>query len=164
MATKTPGKKKGGNGKKSVKAEKNPVQMEIIKPEEMEPLGDRDLLLKPVNSWRTYIRRLLNEDGSYKRKYTYQVALAAQSMKLLQECYLEIMRLPEGERFSRSELSRENNARKVANPLVLTYIRLDAMCRANLRALGLNMDNLIGGFSTGDQDDELVQVMKALKQ
>ena len=161
---KNPGNKKSKSGKKSVKLEKNPAEMEIVIPEQMESLDDRNLLLKPVNSWRTYIRRLLNEDGSYKKKYTYQVALAAQSMKLLRECYLEIMRLPEGERFSRSELSRENNARKVANPLVLTYIRLDAMCRANLRALGLNMDNLIGGFSTGDQDDELVQVMKALKQ
>lgn len=161
---KNPGNKKSKSGKKSVKLEKNPAEMEIVIPEQMEPLDDRSLLLKPVNSWRTYIKRLLNEDGSYKKKYTYQVALAAQSMKLLQECYLEIMRLPEGERFSRSELSRENNARKVANPLVLTYIRLNAMCRANLRALGLNMDNLIGGFSTGDQDDELVQVMKALKQ
>ena len=161
---KNPGNKKNKSGKKSVKLEKNPAEMEIVIPEQMEPLDDRSLLLKPVNSWRTYIRRLLNEDGSYKKKYTYQVALAAQSMKLLQECYLEIMRLPEGERFSRSEVSREGNARKAANPLVLTYIRLDAMCRANLRALGLNMDNLIGGFSTGDQDDELVQVMKALKQ
>ena len=72
------------------------VETTVVVPEQMEPLNDRDLLLKPVNSWRTYIRRLLNEDGSYKRKYTYQVALAAQSMKLLQECYLEIMRLPEG--------------------------------------------------------------------
>jgi len=164
MATKTPGKKKGRNGKKSVKAEKNPVQMEIIKPEEMEPLGDRDLLLKPVNSWRTYIRRLLNEDGSYKRKYTYQVALAAQSMKLLQECYLEIMRLPEGQRFALNELSREGNSRKVSNPVVLSYIRIDAMCRANLRALGLNMDNLIGGMSQGESDDPLANLMKALKQ
>lgn len=161
---KTPGNKKSKNGKKSVKAEKNPVKMEIIKPEEMEPLGDRDLLLKPVNSWRTYIRRLLNEDGSYKRKYTYQVALAAQSMKLLQECYLEIMRLPEGTRFSLSEVSREGNARKVSNPVVLTYIRIDAMCRANLRALGLNMDNLIGGMSQGETDDPLANLMKALKQ
>ena len=144
----------------------NPVTVEdaVLVPEQMEPLNDRDLLLKPVNSWRTYIRRLLNEDGSYKRKYTYQVALAAQSMKLLQECYLEIMRLPEGQRFSLEEISREGNARKVSNPMVLTYIRIDAMCRNNLRALGLNMDNLIGGQSQGESDDPLANLMKALKQ
>ena len=144
----------------------NPVTVEdaVLVPEQMEPLNDRDLLLKPVNSWRTYIRRLLNEDGSYKRKYTYPVALAAQSMKLLQECYLEIMRLPEGQRFSLEEISREGNARKVSNPMVLTYIRIDAMCRNNLRALGLNMDNLIGGQSQGESDDPLANLMKALKQ
>ena len=140
------------------------VETTVVVPEQMEPLNDRDLLLKPVNSWRTYIRRLLNEDGSYKRKYTYQVALAAQSMKLLQECYLEIMRLPEGQRFALNELSREGNSRKVSNPVVLSYIRIDAMCRNNLRALGLNMDNLIGGQSQGESDDPLANLMKALKQ
>jgi hypothetical protein len=85
-------------------------------------------------------------------------------MKLLQECYLEIMRLPEGQRFALNELSREGNSRKVSNPVVLSYIRIDAMCRANLRALGLNMDNLIGGMSQGESDDPLANLMKALKQ
>lgn len=162
MSGKAESKKAKAVSRKTVKSK--PVEVEVLVPEAVEPLPDRDLHLKAVNSWRTYIRRLLNEDGSYKRKYTYQVALAAQSMKLLQECYLEIMAMPEGQRFNLSELSREGNTRKVSNPAVLTYIKMDAMCRANLRALGLNMDNLIGGISAGATDDPLAALMKALQQ
>lgn len=151
--------------KKSVKTSrpKKPV-LAIVKAEEIDPLAECELLLKRVNQNKNYIRRLLNEDGTYKKKYSYQVTLAAQSLRLLQDCYLEIMSSEEGKRFSLTEQSREGNPRQVYNPKVMTYIRLDAMVRANLAALGLNMNNLIGGRDTGSIDDPLVAVMKALQQ
>lgn len=156
-------------GNKSVKRTRKPAKqpaikvvptMEVVKAEEIDPLAERDTILKSVNSWRSYIRKLLNEDGTYKRKFTYQVQLAAQSLRLLQEVYIEIMRGKEGERFTVTELSREGNSRKSINPLVTAYCKIDAMARANLRALGMNLDKVVGSIPLGEGADMLKTLME----
>ena len=94
-------------------------------PDVFDPASDRAEILKPVRSMRTYLRRLLNEDGSYKRKYNQQLKLTAQSLMLLEDCYLEIMHLKGEQRYVSTETSREGNARKSTSALVKTYIKLD---------------------------------------
>lgn len=143
--------------KKQPKAGKSVTVAHVMTDDEQ-----REAIMKPVNQWRSYIRRLLNEDDTYRRKYTHQVTLAAQSMRLLQECYIEICRLTDG-RFTIKELSREGNSRLSENPLVLMYIRLDAMCRKNLAALGMNMSNLIEGSGKSDDSDPLRELMEKMR-
>ena len=170
-------KKMSGSGKsaktKAVKKEaaavkekkQAPADDSIIVPETVElskalDAAERQLLLKPVQSWRTYIRRLLNEDGTYKRKYTYQVTLLAQSLRLLQECYLEIMKLPEGERMTAIEYSREGDPRAKEHPLVTMYIKIDSMCRRNAAALGMNMLKMIDDGQINPPSDPLENLMQ----
>lgn len=120
----------------------------------------RSVVMKPVNQWRSYIRRLLNESGTYDRKYGYQVTLTAQSLRLLQSCYFELMSLNHGERFTVRGISREGNARLSENPLATMYIKLDAMCRRNLTALGMNMNNLVEGAGAKSESDPLFTLME----
>lgn len=131
-------------------------------PERM-TLEQRKDLLKPVEQWRTYIRRILNADGTYKPKHTYQVTLAAQSLRLLQECYLQILRDEESHRFVTTEISREGNERMSENPQMTLYIKLDAMCRKNLSALGMNMDRLIAESGLSNAPDPLKELMEKMQ-
>lgn len=174
MATKRTGNKKTKTGKKSVKSGKktavmvkNPLPLapfQVLTGEEVDPIGQRERIEKDIRSLRTYMRRLLTEDDSYKRKYSYQLTLAAQSLRLLQECYVEIMRAKEGERFTVDEKSREGNGRKSKHPLISAYCQIDAICRANLRALGMNMERLSASGLPGEGPDALVALMKNLTQ
>lgn len=135
-----------------------------IMPEVYNPASERAEVLKPVRSMRTYLRRLLNEDGSYKRKYNQQLKLTAQSLMLLEDCYLEIMHLKGEQRYVSTETSREGNARKSTSALVKTYIRLDAMARKNLAALGMNMERYTRTPGTGDGNDALDALLQELNR
>lgn len=119
--------------------------------------------MKPVNQWRSYIRRLLNESGTYDRKYGYQVTLTAQSLRLLQSCYFELMSQNGDSRFTVTEKSREGNDRLSENPLATMYIKLDAMCRRNLTALGMNMDRLVESAGANSGQDPLFTLMAKVK-
>ena len=181
MANKKSDKTRAENGKKSVKngketaknGKKSALSVEIPMPpsptmvlsgEWFDPLEQREKIEKDVKSLRTYMRRLLSEDDTYKRKYTYQLTMAAQSLRLLQECYVEIMRAKVGERFTINEKSREGNGRKSKHPLISAYCQIDAICRANLRALGMNMERLGSTGLPTDGQDELSTIMKNLMQ
>lgn len=174
MATKKDGNKKTRNGKKSAKSGKKSVKVvekqlplspfQVVTGEEIDPIGQREKIEKDVKSLRTYMRRLLTEDESYKRKYSYQLTLAAQSLRLLQECYIEIMRAKEGERFTINEKSREGNGRKSKHPLISAYCQIDAICRTNLRALGMNMERLGASGLPAEGNDELKALMRNLTQ
>ena len=133
-----------------------------IMPEVYDPASERAEVLKPVRSMRTYLRRLLNEDGSYKRKYNQQLKLTAQSLMLLEDCYLEIMRLKGEQRYVSTETSREGNARKSTSALVKTYIKLDAMARKNLAALGMNMERYARTPGAGNGNDALDTLLQTL--
>jgi len=133
-----------------------------IMPEVYDPASERAEVLKPVRSMRTYLRRLLNEDGSYKRKYNQQLKLTAQSLMLLEDCYLEIMHLKGEQRYVSTETSREGNARKSTSALVKTYIKLDAMARKNLAALGMNMERYARTPGAGDGNDALDTLLQTL--
>jgi hypothetical protein len=131
-------------------------------PELYDPEANRDEILKPVRSMRTYLRRLLNEDGSYKRKYNQQLKLTAQALMLLEDCYLEIMKAKGELRYVSTETSREGNARKSTSALIKTYIRLDAMARKNLAALGMNMERYARTPGMGDGNDALDALLQDL--
>ena len=137
-------------------------EQDPIMPEVYDPASERAEVLKPVRSMRTYLRRLLNEDGSYKRKYNQQLKLTAQSLMLLEDCYLEIMRLKGEQRYVSTETSREGNARKSTSALVKTYIKLDAMARKNLAALGMNMERYARTPGMGDGNDALDNLLQTL--
>lgn len=123
----------------------------------------REIVMRPVNQWRSYIRRLLSESGTYDRRYTYQVTLAAQSLRLLQDCYFQLMRESQDCRYTVSEKSREGNDRKSESPLATMYIKLDAMCRRNLAALGMNMNNLVEGAGQKSENDPLRDLMERMR-
>ena len=133
-------------------------------PDVYDPASDRAEILKPVRSMRTYLRRLLNEDGSYKRKYNQQLKLTAQSLMLLEDCYLEIMKRKDAGRYVSSELSREGNVREDTSALVKTYIKLDAMARKNLAALGMNMERYARTPGPGDGNDALDELLANLNR
>ena len=135
-----------------------------IMPEVYDPASERAEVLKPVRSMRTYLRRLLNEDGSYKRKYNQQLKLTAQSLMLLEDCYLEIMKLKDAGRYVSTETSREGNARQGTSALVKTYIKLDAMARKNLTALGMNMERYARTPGPGDGNDALDALFQDLNR
>lgn len=135
---------------------------DALLPEVYDPEADRAEVLKPVRSMRTYLRRLLNEDGSYKRKYNQQLKLTAQALMLLEDCYLEIMKAKSESRYVSTETSREGNARKSTSALVKTYIRLDAMARKNLAALGMNMERYARTPGPGDGNDALDALLQDL--
>jgi len=170
MAT---GNKKSKSGKKSAKSGKRTAKVmekqmplspfQVVTAETIDPAGQREKIEKDVKSLRTYMRRLLTEDDSYKRKYSYQLTMAAQSLRLLQECYVEIMRLKEGDRFTINEKSREGNGRKSKHPIISAYCQIDAICRANLRALGMNMERLGASGLPVEGPDALFAIMKNLQ-
>ena len=170
MAT---GNKKSKSGKKSVRSGKKSAKVvekqlplspfQVVTAEDVDPIGQREKIEKDVKSLRTYMRRLLTEDDSYKRKYSYQLTMAAQSLRLLQECYVEIMRSKEGDRFTINEKSREGNGRKSKHPLISAYCQIDAICRANLRALGMNMERLGASGLPTEGPNELMAIMKNLQ-
>ena len=135
-----------------------------IMPEVYDPASERAEVLKPVRSMRTYLRRLLNEDGSYKRKYNQQLKLTAQSLMLLEDCYLEIMKRKDASRYVSTETSREGNARQDTSALVKTYIKLDAMARKNLAALGMNMERYARTPGMGDGNDSLDALLQDLNR
>ena len=139
--------------------DKDPLVPELYNPE-----ANRDEILKPVRSMRTYLRRLLNEDGSYKKKYSQQLKLTAQALMLLEDCYLEIMKAKGESRYVSTETSREGNARKSTSALVKTYIRLDAMARKNLAALGMNMERYARTPGAGDGNDALDALLQDLNR
>ena len=161
-----PGKKSAKSGKKSAKTKEIPMPVspfQVMTAEDFDPIGQREKIEKDVKSLRTYMRRLLTEDDSYKRKYTYQLTMAAQSLRLLQECYVEIMRAKAGERFTINEKSREGNGRKSKHPLISAYCQIDAVCRANLRALGMNMERLGSTGLPSEGPNELMAIMRNLQ-
>jgi hypothetical protein len=160
------GKKSVKTGKKSAKTKEIPMPVspfQVMTAEDFDPIGQREKIEKDVKSLRTYMRRLLTEDDSYKRKYTYQLTMAAQSLRLLQECYVEIMRAKAGERFTINEKSREGNGRKSKHPLISAYCQIDAVCRANLRALGMNMERLGASGLPSEGPNELMAIMRNLQ-
>jgi len=126
---------------------------------------EQETAKKQVDSRRNYLRRLLTDDKSYKRKYSPQLTLAAQSLLLLKECYAEIMEEPFGDRMTITEISREGNFRKIENPLVTLYIKLDTMCRKNLRALGMNAEAVATAITevTVENNDPLKALMEKMK-
>ena len=109
-----------------------------LAPDVYDPALDRAEILKPVRSMRTYLRRLLNEDGSYKRKYNQQLKLTAQSLMLLEDCYLEIMTQKGEARYVSTETSREGNARNVricslnVNACVCAYMPVASAIKATI--------------------------------
>ena len=162
---KTKNKGKGRKVKKAVTEEpEDVVTLEVIVPETYDPAKERAQLLKPMHSMRTYLRRLLNEDGSYKKKYSQQLKLTAQSVMLLEDCYMEIMRRKGASRYTSIETSREGNPRQDTAALIKTYIRLDQMCRRNLAALGMNMERYARTPGPGDGNDSLDAFMQELNQ
>lgn len=126
---------------------------------------EQETAKKQVDSRRNYLRRLLTDDKSYKRKYSPQLTLAAQSLLLLKECYAEIMMKPSGERMTITEISREDNSRTTESPLVTLYIKLDTMCRKNLRALGMNAEAVATAITevTVENNDPLKALMEKMK-
>lgn len=146
------------SAKKQPKTNRSAAVAHVITEDEQ-----REAAMKPVNQWRSYIRRLLNEDSTYKRKYTYQVTLAAQSLHLLQDCYFEIQK-QQGDKFTVTEISREGNPRKAENPLVTMYIKLNAMCMKNLSALGMNMTNLVEPLEKAGAEDPLKALMEMMQK
>lgn len=133
-------------------------------PEVYDPASKRAEILKPVRSMRTYLRRLLNEDGSYKKKYNQQLKLTSQALMLLEDCYLEIMNHKDAARYVSTETSREGNARQSTSALIKTYIRLDAMARKNLAALGMNMERYARTPGQGDGNDMLDALLNDLNR
>ena len=161
------GKKSAKSGKKTAISVENPMPVSpftVMTAEDFDPIGQREKIEKDIRNLRTYMRRLLSEDGSYQRKYSYQLTMAAQSLRLLQECYVEIMRAKPGTRFTVDEKSREGNGRKSKHPLISAYCQIDAICRANLRALGMNMERLASSGLPAEGQDMLVTLMKNLTQ
>lgn len=142
-------------------AKSRPAVAKVMTEEEQ-----RAVAMKPVVQWKNYIRRMLNEDGSYEKKYTYQVTLTAQSLRLLDDIYYQITQSPEARRYVLEETSREGNPRKVENPLLNMYIKMNKLCQQNLAALGMNMVKITGDGPQGNGDDSkdpLMALMSKMK-
>ena len=94
---------------------------------------------KKINSKKTYIIRLLKEQGKYTKELSMQVTLTAQLLVRTETLADEI--LSDSHHAEEVELSREGHTRKSISPKEKLYLDFVQQSQRALRALGMNTDS-----------------------
>lgn len=113
---------------------------------------------KLVANLKTTIRRLMVEEGTYKKGKTYQVEAAASTMLLWRKIRDAAMRT---EAPTIVETSRESDSRTKLNPVFQLYVQFTNLLRHDLRALALNFDaKALPADDEDEGNDVLSQLMR----
>lgn len=113
---------------------------------------------KLVANLKTTIRRLMVEEGTYKKGKTYQVEAAASTILLWRKIRDAAMRT-EGPTIV--ETSRESDSRTKLNPVFQLYVHFTNLLRRDLRALALNFDaKALPADDEDEGNDVLSQLMR----
>ncbi len=159
---KTKGKHRGYNEKALPKPQETPPRTAALPPRtsEDEAKAGRKRIEGKIRSKKTYIVKLLKQQGKYTEELAYQVDITA---KLLVRADLlgdEI--LSDGHKAVNVEYSREGNERVTIDPKEKLYIELLEKGQRALRALGMNTESKerktdnddFGGFMAAMQEDD----------
>ena len=137
---KTKGKKRGYSEKfpaQSVPAEPVPSVPELPAPDDA-PSKEGKVVLKRIKNKKSYIVKLLKQQGKYTAELSMQVNIAAQLLVRTDMLADEIFN--EGHRAVNVEISREGNERESISPKEKLYLDLVQQSQRALRALGMNTD------------------------
>lgn len=137
---KTKGKKRGYSEKfptQSVPAEPVPSVPELPAPDDA-PGKEGKVVLKRIKNKKSYIVKLLKQQGKYTAELSMQVNIAAQLLVRTDMLADEIFN--EGHRAVNVEISREGNERESISPKEKLYLDLVQQSQKALRALGMNTD------------------------
>ena len=102
------------------------------------PSKEGKVVLKRIKNKKSYIVKLLKQQGKYTAELSMQVNIAAQLLVRTDMLADEIFN--EGHRAVNVEISREGNERESISPKEKLYLDLVQQSQRALRALGMNTD------------------------
>lgn len=114
---------------------------------------------KKLENLRRTIRKLLNEQGKYRKELTYQVEVAASTLIAWRKVRDEAISI---QRIVLKETSREGDERWKAHPIFEMYAKMTDVLRRDLRALQMNKEREKAMEDEGDGGDGLTELMAAL--
>lgn len=114
---------------------------------------------KKLENLRRTIRKLLNEQGKYRKELTYQVEVAASTLLAWRKVRDEAITV---QRIVLRETSREGDERWKAHPIFEMYAKMTDVLRRDLRALQMNKEREKALEDDGEGGDGLTELMAAL--
>lgn len=114
---------------------------------------------KKLENLRRTIRKLLNEQGKYRKELTYQVEVAASTLMAWRKVRDEAITV---QRIVLRETSREGDERWKAHPIFEMYAKMTDVLRRDLRALQMNKEREKALEDDGEGGDGLTELMAAL--
>lgn len=114
---------------------------------------------KKLENLRRTIRKLLNEQGKYRKELTYQVEVAASTLLAWRKVRDEAISI---QRIVLRETSREGDERWKAHPIFEMYAKMTDVLRRDLRALQMNKEREKALEDDGEGGDGLTELMAAL--
>lgn len=114
---------------------------------------------KKLENLRRTIRKLLNEQGKYRKELTYQVEVAASTLLAWRKVRDEAITV---KRIVLKETSREGDERWKAHPIFEMYAKMTDVLRRDLRALQMNKEREKALEDDGEGGDGLTELMAAL--
>lgn len=114
---------------------------------------------KKLENLRRTIRKLLNEQGKYRKELTYQVEVAASTLMAWRKVRDEAITVRS---IVLRETSREGDERWKAHPIFEMYAKMTDVLRRDLRALQMNKEREKALEDDGEGGDGLTELMAAL--
>lgn len=114
---------------------------------------------KKVQTLKRWIKGLLEKKGIYSPELTYQVEIAASILVV----FRDVARQVYGKDVTITELSRENNSRKVKDPAYDVYCMMAKVAQNSLKSLMMNKEIRPDNRDSGVEDDALSKLMNGLK-
>lgn len=114
---------------------------------------------KKLENLRRTIRKLLNEQGKYRKELTYQVEVAASTLMAWRKVRDEAISI---QRIVLKETSREGDERWKAHPIFEMYAKMTDVLRRDLRALQMNKEREKALEDDAEGGDGLTELMAAL--
>lgn len=156
---KTKGKKRGYTDKIMPERKKNMPQGNALPDLSV---TDKKLIERKIKSKRSYIVKILKEQGKYTKELTYQVAVTAQLLVRTDILRQELMR--DGYNSVNVEYSREGNERLTINPKEKLYVEALENAQKALRALGMNTESKTSAPDTNSGLDDLINRVKSVEE
>lgn len=108
-----------------------------------------------------YLRKVLKEEGLYRKEMSQQVELTASTLLVYRK--IRDVALSDDETPTVTETSREGFSRQKANPIFFLYEKMADLLRRDLRALNMNKELTKGkDDKTDDEEDGLAMLMKRI--
>ena len=115
--------------------------------------------LKKVENLRRTIRKLMTDQGKYRKELAYQVEVTASTLMAWRKVRDEVITV---QRIVLKETSREGDERWKAHPIFEMYAKMTDVLRRDLRALQMNKEKEKALEDDAEGGDGLTELMAAL--